>query len=38
MLLNKIQMVAELKSIDSPNIYDLEKFYPEEEDNFGFLL
>lgn len=30
-------MKAEIKYINSPDI-ELEKFYPDEEDNFGFLL
>ena len=31
-------MKAELKSFQSPDIYDLEKYYPEIEDNFCFYL
>lgn len=31
-------MKAELKGFDSPDIYDLEKYYPEIEDNFCFYL
>jgi hypothetical protein len=31
-------MKAELKSIHSPDIFDLGKFDPNEKDNFGILL
>lgn len=31
-------MKAELKGFQSPNVYDLEKYYPELEDNFCFYL
>jgi len=31
-------MNAELKGFHSPDIYDLEKYYPEIEDNFCFYL
>lgn len=31
-------MKAELKSFYSPDVYDLEKFNPEKEDNFCFYL
>lgn len=31
-------MKAELKGFHSPDVYDLEKYYPELEDNFCFYL
>jgi len=31
-------MKTELKGFHSPDIYDLEKYYPEIEDNFCFYL
>ena len=37
-LLNHKNMKAELKGFQSPDVYDLEKYYPELEDNFCFYL
>ena len=31
-------MRAKIKSLHSPDVWDLEKYHPEEEDNFCFLL
>jgi hypothetical protein len=31
-------MKAEIKYLNSPDIYDLELYIPKEKDNFGFLL
>jgi len=31
-------MQAVLKSLHSPDVYDLKTYLPDEEDNFGFLL
>ncbi len=31
-------MRAELKGFHSPDVYDLEKYYPEIEDNFCFYI
>lgn len=31
-------MRAEIKGFHSPDIFELEKYYPEEENNFCFLL